>query len=549
MFCEQCGKKLPDGARFCPSCGTPAPQDDENIETQNGGTEEHVENVEEPIVEDKKVSDNFETPEEPKNHTRLTKKAKIVISSIIAVVIIGAVGITAGIVMKQHSQTEKKVARKEKAVKEDKKAETKKESKAVEEEKAPKQEEKTEPEGLTKIKEVSNMDSITVNELCEKMEEFFTNMAEDALLKEHVVRHGVYTMESYSEFYSLASSNIVSDYDEVNFDLLPLYEKAVEGMDRDNNKYRVTVGGIENNFYDEYKYTSSDAEDLSVIVSVNVMSYNEHDSESKKNSQFYALVTMCYDDGTWEICGIREPDDAYYNRQGSKYKSHWVLQPDGFERNSLINNSYSTNVAEAIRNASEDNLESIIKMWEQWYYYVAAKNYESGIEENYQLPKVSLFYLTPRDKIPSLAVWHYGLDEGAQYLEVYTCEPHSDEMKIIEVGRGLWNDQSTALKYAGDGTFMISRKYCDEVSYGNVEEYCIFSRDIGYKLEHQDYYIYKSFDAPYVDASENLGHNKKTYFDAEADAEDIDRIYNECASYQGTVPPVYDTIQEAFENL
>ncbi|WP_297780514.1 zinc ribbon domain-containing protein [Blautia sp.] len=114
MFCEQCGKKLPDGARFCPICGTPAPEDDENIETQNGGMEEHVENVEEPIVEEKKVSDNFETPEEPKNNIRLTKKAKIVISSIIAVVIIGAVGITAGINTKQHSQAEKKVAKKEK---------------------------------------------------------------------------------------------------------------------------------------------------------------------------------------------------------------------------------------------------------------------------------------------------------------------------------------------------------------------------------------------------------------------------------------------------
>ena len=54
MFCEQCGKKLPDGARFCPNCGTPVPQDDENIETQNGGMEEHVENVEEPIVEEKR---------------------------------------------------------------------------------------------------------------------------------------------------------------------------------------------------------------------------------------------------------------------------------------------------------------------------------------------------------------------------------------------------------------------------------------------------------------------------------------------------------------
>lgn len=101
MFCEQCGKKLPDGARFCPNCGTPCSEDDDGIKTQNGGTEEHVENVGEPIVENERTSDiendnsdHFEVPKEPKNHTRLTKKAKMIISAVIAVVIIGAVGIT-----------------------------------------------------------------------------------------------------------------------------------------------------------------------------------------------------------------------------------------------------------------------------------------------------------------------------------------------------------------------------------------------------------------------------------------------------------------------
>ena len=119
MFCEQCGKKLPDGARFCPNCGTPCSEDDDGIKTQNGGTEEHVENVGEPIVENERTSDiendnsdNFEVPKEPKNHTRLTKKAKMIISAVIAVVIIGAVWITTCIAMKQHSQTEKKVAKK-----------------------------------------------------------------------------------------------------------------------------------------------------------------------------------------------------------------------------------------------------------------------------------------------------------------------------------------------------------------------------------------------------------------------------------------------------
>ncbi len=555
MFCEQCGKKLPDGARFCPSCGTPCPEDDANIETQNGGTEEHVENVEEPIVENERTSDiendnsdNFEVPKEPKNYTKLTKKAKMIISAVIAVVIIGAVGITAGINTKEQSQTKKEVAKNEKAVKEDKKAETKKEPKA-EEEKVSKPEEKTEPEGLTKVKEITNMDSITVNELSDRIEPFFKNLVEDAQMVDGHLRKGEWTMQALEENYSLSSLNVVSDYDEGNFDLYPLYKEIMEGITRTATHYRVSATVLENNFYDEYKYNTEDAEELTIIASVNVHYTNEHDESATKDSKFDVLVTLRYNSGSWDICGVREPDEVYYNHQSSKYKSHWVVQPNGFEYTSLINNTYPTNVAEVAKNASEDNLESVIEMWKQWYYYVAAKNYESGIEENFQFPKVSLFYLTPKDKIPSLAVWYNRLNEGAQYLEVYTCEPHSDEMKIIEVGRGLWNDQSTALKYAGNGTFMISRKFYDEVSYGNVEEYCIFSRDIGYKLEHQDCYIYKSFDAPYVDASENLGHNKKTYFDIEKDAEDIDRIYNECASYQGTVPPVYDTVQEAFENL
>lgn len=77
MFCEQCGNKLPENAMFCPKCGTPAPQDDENIEVKNEGTEEHVENVEEPIIKDKK----------PKKHR---KKSKAIIALCTAVVVVGA---------------------------------------------------------------------------------------------------------------------------------------------------------------------------------------------------------------------------------------------------------------------------------------------------------------------------------------------------------------------------------------------------------------------------------------------------------------------------
>lgn len=76
MFCEQCGNKLPENAMFCPKCGSPAPQDDENIEVKNEGTEEHVENVEEPIIKDKK----------PKKHR---KKNKVIIALCTVVAVVG----------------------------------------------------------------------------------------------------------------------------------------------------------------------------------------------------------------------------------------------------------------------------------------------------------------------------------------------------------------------------------------------------------------------------------------------------------------------------
>lgn len=79
MFCEQCGNKLPENAMFCPKCGTPAPKDDENIEVQNGGMKEHVENVEEPIVEEKKVK--------IKKQKKSGKVGKIVIASVLGVVL------------------------------------------------------------------------------------------------------------------------------------------------------------------------------------------------------------------------------------------------------------------------------------------------------------------------------------------------------------------------------------------------------------------------------------------------------------------------------
>lgn len=103
MFCEQCGNKLPENAMFCPKCGTPAPQDDENIKTQNGGAEEHVENVEEPSVEKKKVSDNFETQKKPKKRR---KKSKVIIALCTAVAVVG-VSVGGFALYKTHEKNER----------------------------------------------------------------------------------------------------------------------------------------------------------------------------------------------------------------------------------------------------------------------------------------------------------------------------------------------------------------------------------------------------------------------------------------------------------
>lgn len=96
MFCEQCGSKVPEGAKFCPKCGSPAPQDDENIEVQNGGTEEHVENVEEPIIKHEKA--------ETKKQKKSSKVGKIVIASVLGIALVcGGVGVTIKVVQDKNS--------------------------------------------------------------------------------------------------------------------------------------------------------------------------------------------------------------------------------------------------------------------------------------------------------------------------------------------------------------------------------------------------------------------------------------------------------------
>ena len=143
--------------------------------------------------------------------------------------------------------------------------------------------------------------SITGSELCDYMDEFFDNLAEDALYKKCGLRNDSYTIASYAENYDLKSSNIVSNYDEDDFDLEPLYDEAEEGMDKDNTTYLVTVSTSDYHFSDVYTYTEDNVEDLDVNVEVMVSSFGEDDSKVIK---FEALVTMHHENGTWKIAGI-----------------------------------------------------------------------------------------------------------------------------------------------------------------------------------------------------------------------------------------------------
>ena len=158
-----------------------------------------------------------------------------------------------------------------------------------------------ESENTAKNEETEKRKSINGSELCNYMDDFFDNMAEDALYKKCGLRDDSYTIASYAENYDLKSSNIVSNYDEADFDLEPLYDEAEDGMDKNNTTYLVTVSTSDYHFSDVYTYTEDDVEDLEVNVEVMVSSFGEDDS---RVIEFDALVTMHYENGTWKIAGI-----------------------------------------------------------------------------------------------------------------------------------------------------------------------------------------------------------------------------------------------------
>ena len=81
MFCEQCGSKVPEGAKFCPKCGSSC-SDDTNVPENNGGTK---------------------SGKKPKRHR---KKSKAVIALCTAVAVVG-VSVGGVVLYKTHEKNER----------------------------------------------------------------------------------------------------------------------------------------------------------------------------------------------------------------------------------------------------------------------------------------------------------------------------------------------------------------------------------------------------------------------------------------------------------
>ena len=72
-FCENCGERLPDGAKFCRACGTPVPVDD--VIEMNASEEEPMEAVAQPMETEQASGDAPLTPEAEAELDALEEKA------------------------------------------------------------------------------------------------------------------------------------------------------------------------------------------------------------------------------------------------------------------------------------------------------------------------------------------------------------------------------------------------------------------------------------------------------------------------------------------
>lgn len=513
MFCEQCGKKLPDGARFCPNCGTPVPQDDENIETQNGGMEEHVENVEEPIVEEKKVSDNFETPEEPKNHTRLTKKAKIVISSIIAVVIIGAVGITAGINTKQHSQAEKKVAKKEKAVKEDKKAETKKEPK-VEEEK---------PKKEVTLKRVEDYElSGLLTDACIALGRQCKNW-EDRTITPDMVEYEAESDENI-EFTSITTGEW--NFEEIAKDMRFLLDQASYAK-----SFNVSVSKVTANFNTPYKYEKENAEDLRLV---NKIEFSAMDKEMNNRKSVDIYVDTKYElvGSEWLIADIvylgknNISADGYNSIEASipeNNQNHYFMEGD----NMVV---FDTNLKPLLAALNPSDIDTYYTLYRQ----IIENEAENWSDADYIEMKYSLAYLND-DDIPELLIWLFDKNMGENhciYPFIYYVGDSGLYKKLVYPANGSTDN----LTYIPKGKKLLC-KTSDSDFDTTWKEYEIWQRDI------------KVLKDTVIDRQESgNGHNQFSCIKGERASEE--EILNYIANTGiNTTFDIYDSLEDAISNL
>lgn len=512
MFCEQCGKKLPDGARFCPNCGTPCPEDDENIAVQNGGTKEHVENKNVSDIESNN-SDNFEVPKVPKNHTELTKKAKMIISAVIAVVIIGTVGITAGIVMKQHSQTEKKVAGKEKAVKENKKAEIKKESKVA----------KEEPKKKVKLESINDYElSAMLTDACIALGRQCKNW-EDRTITPDMVEYEANSDENI-DFVSITTGEW--NFEEIAKDMRLFLEEA-----HGAKSFDVSVSKITANFNTPYKYEKENADDLRLV---NRIEFSTTDREWGTEKAINIYVDTKYElvGSEWFIADI-----IYLGKNNVSADGY-----GGIEANIQENNQnyyfkegdnmvvFDTNLKPLLEILNPSDIDTYYTLYRQ----IIENEAEDWSDADYIEMKYSLAYLND-DDIPELLIWLFDKKMGENYC-IYPFIYYVGERGLYKKSVYPANGSTDNLTYIPKGKKLLCK-----------------TSDSDFNTTWKEYDIYQSYmqvlEDTVIDRQESSnGHNQFPRIKGQRASEE--EILNYIANTGiNTTFDIYDSLEDAISNL
>lgn len=80
MFCQQCGLKLPEGAKFCSVCGTPVAQEQNNVAYQN-----NVNNPNNNVMQWQSAFERAKTTEQIKQRKKSQKKVLSIVIACVAV--------------------------------------------------------------------------------------------------------------------------------------------------------------------------------------------------------------------------------------------------------------------------------------------------------------------------------------------------------------------------------------------------------------------------------------------------------------------------------